>query len=123
MPRGDRTGPMGAGVKSGRALGYCAGFGLPGLANPSMAGTHGKVMYRNRSRRCLQPAGRSGRRRWNFAVGRPGGESYSGDPFMPQPIDPEREKEALRNRGQVLQAELDTVNRRLEEMADQEKAP
>ncbi|MCF7709262.1 MAG: DUF5320 domain-containing protein, partial [Verrucomicrobia bacterium] len=30
MPGGDRTGPMGAGPRSGRAAGYCAGFGAPG---------------------------------------------------------------------------------------------
>ena len=30
MPRGDRTGPEGTGSKTGRALGYCAGFDTPG---------------------------------------------------------------------------------------------
>ena len=33
MPRGDRTGPLGAGPMTGRAAGYCAGFAAPGIAN------------------------------------------------------------------------------------------
>jgi len=34
MPRGDGTGPMGFGPMTGRAAGYCAGFGMPGFMNP-----------------------------------------------------------------------------------------
>ena len=34
MPGGNRTGPVGAGPMTGRAAGFCAGFGMPGYANP-----------------------------------------------------------------------------------------
>jgi len=34
MPGGDRTGPLGQGPRTGRAAGYCAGYGMPGYANP-----------------------------------------------------------------------------------------
>ena len=34
MPGGDRTGPLGAGPRTGRAAGYCAGYSMPGYANP-----------------------------------------------------------------------------------------
>jgi len=34
MPRGDRTGPLGMGPMTGRAAGYCAGYPVPGFANP-----------------------------------------------------------------------------------------
>ncbi|MBN1458575.1 MAG: DUF5320 domain-containing protein [Armatimonadetes bacterium] len=34
MPRGDGTGPMGRGPMTGRAAGYCAGYAVPGFANP-----------------------------------------------------------------------------------------
>ena len=34
MPVGDRTGPLGLGPRTGRAMGYCAGFGMHGSANP-----------------------------------------------------------------------------------------
>ncbi|NPV27888.1 MAG: DUF5320 domain-containing protein [Firmicutes bacterium] len=33
MPRGDGTGPLGMGPRTGRGLGYCAGFSLPGYLN------------------------------------------------------------------------------------------
>jgi hypothetical protein len=34
MPRGNKTGPWGAGPMSGRAAGYCAGYPVPGFMNP-----------------------------------------------------------------------------------------
>lgn len=34
MPFGDGTGPLGLGPMTGRAAGYCAGFGVPGFMNP-----------------------------------------------------------------------------------------
>jgi predicted Fe-Mo cluster-binding NifX family protein len=34
MPRGDGTGPMGMGARTGRAAGYCAGSEMPGYAHP-----------------------------------------------------------------------------------------
>jgi len=38
MPLGDGTGPMGMGPMTGRAAGYCAGFGVPGYMNPIPGG-------------------------------------------------------------------------------------
>ena len=32
MPGGDRTGPRGYGARTGRGLGYCAGYDAPGYA-------------------------------------------------------------------------------------------
>jgi hypothetical protein len=34
MPRGDRTGPLGLGPRTGRGAGYCGGSGMPGFMNP-----------------------------------------------------------------------------------------
>ena len=34
MPVGDGTGPLGLGPMTGRAAGYCAGYPVPGYANP-----------------------------------------------------------------------------------------
>jgi hypothetical protein len=39
-----------------------------------------------------------------------------------QPLNPELEKESLRNRSRVLQSELDSVNRRLAEIEPEERA-
>ena len=38
MPFGDGTGPRGFGPMTGRGVGYCAGFGRPGFANPIRRG-------------------------------------------------------------------------------------
>ncbi|MBW2040215.1 MAG: DUF5320 domain-containing protein [Deltaproteobacteria bacterium] len=35
MPWGDGTGPWGFGPMTGRAAGYCAGYPMPGYANPA----------------------------------------------------------------------------------------
>ena len=35
MPGGDRTGPTGAGSRTGRGMGACAGFSSPGYMNPA----------------------------------------------------------------------------------------
>ena len=50
MPRGDRTGPTGAGPMTGRGMGICAGNNAPGYA---MGGGFGRGMgmgrgFRNR---------------------------------------------------------------------------
>lgn len=42
MPRGDGTGPMGMGPMTGRAAGYCAGFGAPGYVNPGPGWGYGR---------------------------------------------------------------------------------
>lgn len=33
MPRGDGTGPVGAGPMTGRGAGFCAGYSVPGYMN------------------------------------------------------------------------------------------
>lgn len=38
MPGGNGTGPLGMGPRTGRAAGYCAGFGQPGYINNSPGG-------------------------------------------------------------------------------------
>ncbi len=50
MPRGDRTGPMGQGPRSGRALGLCSGNDTPGYANGFGNGT-GRGLGFGRGRR------------------------------------------------------------------------
>ena len=38
MPWGDRTGPLGQGPRTGRGLGYCAGYDSPGYTRGTPAG-------------------------------------------------------------------------------------
>ena len=41
MPRGDGTGPAGMGSRTGRGMGYCAGYPTPGFMNPGFGGRGG----------------------------------------------------------------------------------
>lgn len=36
MPRGNGTGPLGMGPRTGRGAGFCSGFRLSGYANPNV---------------------------------------------------------------------------------------
>jgi hypothetical protein len=62
MPRGDRTGPMGIGPMTGRGAGYCAGYPVPGYANPLVPGR----------------GGRGGGRGWGRGMGRGWGWGFWG---------------------------------------------
>jgi hypothetical protein len=117
MPRGDRTGPMGMGAMSGRAAGYCAGFGMPGYANPAPGRGFGMGFGRGR--------GFGGGRGWRhmfYATGLPGWARFGGYaapygyPAPSQKPDPEMEKQALKSQAEALQSELDFIKKRLSEI-------
>jgi hypothetical protein len=71
MPFGDGRGPRGMGPRSGRGLGYCAGFDSPGYANPGQGYGRGfgrgrgrgfgfKASWRNQEAPAYGPAYRAG---------------------------------------------------------------
>lgn len=109
MPRGDRTGPMGLGPMTGRAAGYCAGFGVPGYMNP-VGGRLG-----------LGGGGR-GWRHWYYATGLPGWARFGVAPAWgtvpPAWAAPTAEQEAdlLRRQADLLKQQLDAINQRLDEI-------
>ena len=64
MPRGDGTGPMGMGSMTGRAMGYCAGYSVPGYMNQAGFGFSGRGFgFAGRGR---------GHRNMFYATGLPG---------------------------------------------------
>ncbi|HOJ59432.1 MAG TPA: DUF5320 domain-containing protein [bacterium] len=118
MPRGDRTGPMGMGPMTGRAAGYCAGYGVPGFANPVPGWGFGLGLGWGRGFR----GGGRGWRHMYYATGLPGWMRFGGyaAPYgfpipYPQP-DPDREKQALKNQAAALQSQLDLIKKRLGEL-------
>jgi hypothetical protein len=123
MPRGDRTGPIGTGAMTGRAAGYCAGFGMPGYAS-SVAG-RGISMNVGRGRGARGRGFGGGGRGWRnmfYATGLPGwmrsggyAAPYGYPVAYPKP-DPEMEKQALKSQAEVLQSELDNIKKRLAEV-------
>ena len=44
MPRGSQTGPEGQGPRTGRGLGYCAGYPNPGFINNTFGRVYGRGM-------------------------------------------------------------------------------
>ena len=111
MPRGDRTGPQGLGPMTGRGAGYCAGFGVPGYANPSSRFGRGRGFN----------AGGYGWRNQFYATGIPGGMPSAGYPEPYQNPDPEWEKQALKSQADVLESELGSIKKRLDELESSSK--
>lgn len=109
MPGGDRTGPRGMGAMTGRAAGYCAGFGVPGYANPVPGRGFGMGFG----------GGGRGRRNMFYATGQPGWMRFGGYaapygyPAPYQAPNPEMEKQALKGRSDALQTEMDAIRKRL----------
>lgn len=68
MPLGDGKGPTGMGPMTGRAAGYCSGYGLPGYANP----IPGRGGYWGRCRGYFGRGGGHRRRNMFYATGLPG---------------------------------------------------
>jgi len=137
MPGGDRTGPMGLGPMTGRAAGYCAGFGVPGTAN-SLPGRGygggfwggGRGLGWGRGR-----GGGRGRRGWLYGAGFTGwpvaavrGTAIPAAPWTTgpyaqpyvQPYVPaatrEQEIEALKGQAEYFEDILDGLRRRIEEL-------
>lgn len=121
MPRGDRTGPAGMGPMTGRAAGYCAGYGTPGYINPAFGGGFGMGAGRGWGFRGIGFGGGRGRR---FAgAGRQGWWRPFGSQGTPYGYegpygssDPAAEEKGLRDQARALQSELEAVNRRLSEL-------
>jgi len=114
MPRGDRTGPWGLGSMSGRGAGFCAGYGMPGYANPIPGRGFGMGFGRGLAVRGRGFGG--GGRGWRnmfYATGLPGWMRFGGLDVPDQKADPEMERQALKNQAEALQSELDFIKKRL----------
>ncbi|MDA3907050.1 MAG: DUF5320 domain-containing protein [Bacteroidales bacterium] len=100
MPRGDRTGPNGAGAMSGRRMGFCVGNNVPGFQSD-------QSNFRGRGGFGFQH--RFGRG-WNQA-GEGYGFRYSKGLFPSEPID----KKLL------LEEQMDNLKKQLNELETQLK--
>lgn len=122
MPGGDGTGPGGMGPMTGRAAGYCAGYNMPGYANP--VGGRGFGFGGGRG-------GGRGRRNWFNATGMTGWQraaagypaygaavNYAaGVPPVGYPaMSAQQEKDALKAQADSLQQSLENIQARLDEL-------
>ena len=116
MPRGNGTGPMGAGALTGHGGGFCNGFAAPGFAG--RFGGRGSAVGFGRNAAWGQGRG-GGRRGWCnaapgvFMQGRQGFVAGAGRWTAP---NPEAEKAILKGQADALQAELEVIKKRLENL-------
>jgi len=107
MPGGNGTGPLGQGPMTGRAAGFCAGYQVPGYANP--VGGRG---FFGRGRGF---GGRGG----GFGRGRGFGWYGAGFGF-PVPVAPsvtgEQELQELKQQAEFLQSSLSQINERISQL-------
>lgn len=107
MPRGDRTGPQGMGPRTGRALGLCSGYPVPGYANVGWgggAGGQGLGLGRGQGRGLGR--GRGFRAQAPLAYGPPAP--------VAAPLTPEQEAEALRQHAEALEGQLHAIQARID---------
>jgi hypothetical protein len=125
MPRGDGTGPIGMGSRTGRAAGLCAGFGVPGFSNPAPGGGLGMGFGRGPGSFGGRGGGRGWRNMFN-AIGLSGWMNFGGnaEPYRNQTTcmksDLEMEKQTLRGQADALQSELEFIRKRLDEVSSGE---
>ena len=133
MPRGDRTGPWGAGPMTGRAAGYCAGYPVPGFMNPY----GGRAAVGLGAGRGGFPYGGGRGRAWGGGRGMGWGAGmygyypgYYGAPsaYAPgyyqapyQQASPEQEIEYLKNQATAIEEELAAIRNRIEELKTSQK--
>jgi hypothetical protein len=104
MPQGDRTGPMGQGPRSGRALGFCSGNDSPGYQKGFGGGmgrgfSKGKGMGRGRG----------------FGRGRNFVNDFADTPQM-KFVSKEDEIKILKSQAEALERSRKNIERRLNEL-------
>ena len=118
MPAGDRTGPMGQGPMTGRALGFCAGFDSPGYVKGVGGGIgRGYGPGRGMGRGLRFRGGRGYGFRWGQNLGQP----YAEFPPFPwhQAISRDDEIKMLKARIKSLDHMKKDIENRLGELESQ----
>jgi hypothetical protein len=110
MPFGDRTGPGGFGPMSGRAAGYCAGYPMPGYANPVPGRGFGWGRGWGR--------GFGWRRGWGrgFGWGPPAYSAPAYSPAYAPSYGREDEVTALKDQAKYFEEALQGIKKRIEEI-------
>jgi len=140
MPGGDGTGPAGMGPMTGRAAGFCAGFPVPGYANPvggrgmgmgwgrGRGGGFGRGFGRGRAGYGLPAYGSAVN---PYAYGGAAGPyayggavnpyAYGGAPFAPG-LTAQQELDGLKGQAEYLEDSLDGIKKRIEELESQKSS-
>jgi len=120
MPRGDGTGPGGQGSRTGKGLGYCAGYDTPGYTKgPGMGFARGL----GRGRGVTYGRGLAWRRggagfRGNWGIRPPIYEPRVFAPPLYEPVmTPEDQLTMLKQEKQYLESEVKSIANALEEIS------
>ena len=98
MPQGDGTGPNGQGPLTGRGMGYCAGFNVPGFMNPCFGRGFGRgrgFAFRSRAMQAVMPI-----------------------QMQPQVITEKQEKQYLKQELETLKQEIEDIQKRLKDLKE-----
>ena len=124
MPGGDGTGPAGMGPMTGRAAGYCAGYGAPGYMNPAGGRGFGGGGYG-------RGYGRGGGRGFGFRrfgwTGAPRAAAYPAPVYGPayggayQAPTAEQELDALKAQAEYFEGAMADIRKRIDELESREK--
>lgn len=123
MPGGDGTGPLGQGSRTGRVMGYCVGYPIPGFMNPGFGRGFRRFGGRGFGRGF-------GWRRWRFA---PITQAQVWEPVQVQPqvYPPTKEQEmqiledeakAIEEEQEALKQELEEIRKRTTELKNKNKS-
>lgn len=115
MPAGDRTGPLGYGPRTGRGLGFCAGFHAPGFEYPGPGMGFGRGYGLGSGFGRGMGMGR-GRGFWRPRFGLFGYYPYAPAAWTPYPPGREGEAAWLEGQAQALEQELLQIRKKLEEI-------
>ncbi len=131
MPGGDRTGPVGMGSRTGRAIGYCEGFDVPGYAGARGMGQGAQGMGRGARGMeqgaqgmgrgpCGMGRGRGAGRGRGFNAGYGFGNQNQGQtgqgPVMPE-LSREDEVNMLKAQVASIECSKQSLEKRLEELS------
>lgn len=113
MPAGDGTGPLGLGPRTGRGLGYCAGYPVAGYVRqlPGRGFFRGGFGFG-------RGFGRGFGYRWNFYA-----NPYYGAPYYPQApayMSKDEEKAVLVEQAKEIENELKAIKDRIAELEKKE---
>lgn len=125
MPAGDRTGPLGAGPRTGRAWGFCSGYAQPGYMTPvpgmgfgrGLGRGYGRGLGMGHGRRFRHPGGRGA---WPHPYAPSGAFGFAPEAWAVPPVE---EEAALADEAKFLEAELARIRERLDELKKAPRAP
>ncbi len=114
MPRGDRTGPSGAGSGTSKMKGSCTGFGNPGTLNRSQDFVSPGRGGQGRCNRFLNTGLTGWQRSTGFGFGRRTRELV--DPASALDLEPEPQLETLKARAGYFEKVLEGIKRRIQKL-------